>query len=488
MAPAANTAPTTQPERLAASYRKLADVFHDVLSERGLPQLLDRLTTTLGELVPCDGVVVYTADEQRRELVAVHAVGHEHEAVLADEPLPFGHGLTGWAIEHGSPVLTNRADLDRRALTVGGTDPAAPEALIVVPLISHGVVRGALNVSRLGTIGFTTEEFELVARVGDAAAIAIDNAETRSSLELQARTDALTGVLNTRALQERLRAELERSPGGPTALVMIDVDEFKRVNDVFGHLLGDEVLVEIATAVRETLRTGDDVGRLGGDELAIVAPVADRAAALALARRVADRVQRLRLDPIGEVSISLGVAVAPDDATTARELLACAESAMMTAKSDEKRGVVAFGDGAVARRAGASRSRAESHMNLRALYGLSTKLMQLGTATEIAETVVGRLDSLVEHDACGVYVHEGSDLRLLATRGRLGPERDGEHELVLPLRRASGVEGVLVVRSARAEPFSPVEVRLLESLAVHVAAALALTSRGAARPPDRAES
>ena len=171
-------------------------------------------------------------------------------------------------------MLANRADLDPRVRFVEGTPPD-PESLIAVPLIARGRVKGALNIYRVGLKEFTEDEFRLAVRFGDAAALALDNAHVRASLELQAQTDPLTGLWNHRAFHERLRNELVRasSERGSVALVMLDLDDFKRVNDVYGHAVGDQVLAELADELRAAVRQADDVCRIGGEEFAIILPV-----------------------------------------------------------------------------------------------------------------------------------------------------------------------------------------------------------------------
>ena len=167
--------------------------------------------------------------------------------VLADEPFSYGVGITGWAVEHREPVLANRAELDPRVRFVADTPPD-PESLIVVPLVARGRLKGTLNIYRTGFQEFTEDEFRLAVRFGDAAALAVDNAHIRASLERQAQTDPLTGLWNHRAFHERLRQELvDASTNQSTvALVMLDLDDFKRVNDVYSHAVGDQVLSEVA--------------------------------------------------------------------------------------------------------------------------------------------------------------------------------------------------------------------------------------------------
>src|SRR5262245_9242644 len=145
---------------LVETYRKLAEVFHRVLSEQSLDSLLERMADTLADLVPYDGFVVYDADERRRLLTPAFARHRWADQILRSASV-FGEGITGWAVDRREPVLTDRADLDPRTHRVPGT-PEEPEALISVPLVCRGRLKGALNVSRSGgSATFTAVEFEL---------------------------------------------------------------------------------------------------------------------------------------------------------------------------------------------------------------------------------------------------------------------------------------------------------------------------------------
>src|SRR2546429_2473795 len=131
------------------SYRRLADVFHDVLAEQSLDALLDRIADALAELIPHDSLTIYEADEPRRMLVPVWARDKWADKILADR-CPFGVGLTGWGVEHRKPVLVNQAHLDPRVSTVVGTPEDEPEALITIPLIARDSIKVALITYRLG--------------------------------------------------------------------------------------------------------------------------------------------------------------------------------------------------------------------------------------------------------------------------------------------------------------------------------------------------
>src|SRR5437764_6735854 len=301
---------------LVESYRRLADVFHHVLSEQSLDALLDRIADALGDLIPHDSLTIYEADEPRRILIPVWARDKWADKILADRR-PFGVGITGWGVEHREPVRVRQAHLDPRVQTVPGTPEDEPEALISIPLIARDSIKGALNIYRLGEDAeFGDEELELAKRFGDAAALALDNAQVRARLEHQAQTDSLTGLYNHRAFHERLREELQRASRSheSVALLMLDIDDFKRVNDVYGHGTGDEVLRSLAATLRGMVRQSDVVCRLGGEEFGIILPACDAELARGLADRITDTLSTFDFEAAGRITISVGLAHGPEHA------------------------------------------------------------------------------------------------------------------------------------------------------------------------------
>src|SRR6478735_4531159 len=347
-----------RPEALVESYRRLAEVYHQVLSAESLDTLLERIADTLSDLMPYEALHVYEANEERRELVPVLARSDSHhEAIMQSRPA-FGEGITGWAVENRRPVWTNRADLDPRVVNVPGT-PVEPEALISVPLIARGALKGALNIYRLGDDAkFYEHEFELAKWFGDAAALAFDNAQVKARLEHLAQTDSLTGLYNHRFFHERLRSELTRASRShdSVAVVMFDLDDFKRVNDVYGHGAGDQLLLQVSRVALETVRGSDVVCRIGGEEFGVIMPSCDAGDALGLAARLTDRLSRVDVEPAGPVTVSIGISQGPQHAMNPRELIACAEAAMMTAKARGKDQIVLYDDGETERpRPGSSR-------------------------------------------------------------------------------------------------------------------------------------
>jgi diguanylate cyclase (GGDEF)-like protein len=437
---------------LVESYRRLADVFHDVLSEQSLDALLERIADTVGELIPHDDLAFYEADEASRELRSVLARGDYADEVLADEPFAFGQGITGWAVEHREPVLANRADLDPRVRFVEGTPPD-PESLIAVPLIARGQIKGALNIYRVGLREFTEDEFKLAVRFGDAAALALDNAHVRASLELQAQTDPLTGLWNHRAFHERLRTELVRASSAheSVAIVMLDLDDFKRINDIYGHAVGDQVLAELADLLRAAVRQNDDVCRIGGEEFAIILPSGDLEVAVALAERVAERVAIADFAHAGAMSVSIGIALGPNHASNPRELVACAEIAMMTAKARGKSRIVVFHEDESERPDAptARREDVRSIAHLKMLHGLSNKLTRLLEVDEIGSTIANELRQLIDYHNCRVFLRDGDDLRPVAFRGDLTTGAESALD-VLVTKVGVGITGHV---AATGEPF-----------------------------------
>lgn len=163
-------------------------------------------------------------------------------------------------------------------------------------------------------------------------------------------TDGLTGLYNHRYLHEELRQAVERSlrSGTPIALLMIDVDHFKKYNDRWGHPAGDEALRQVARLIAEDRRQVDVVARYGGEEFAVVLHAATREVALEVAEKIRQRISDAPIphaaeQPLGRMTVSIGVACCPEDATTAEGLLEAADVALYRAKKGGRDAVVVAG-------------------------------------------------------------------------------------------------------------------------------------------------
>jgi diguanylate cyclase (GGDEF)-like protein len=206
-----------------------------------------------------------------------------------------------------------------------------------------GRVVGVLAVAREGA-SYAEADRDLLQYLAGQAAVSIENVSLHETVQRQAVTDELTGLFNHRHLQEVLAAEVERTRrfDQQLGLIMLDIDDFKRVNDSHGHLQGDLVLREVARVLRETAREIDIPARYGGEEMAVVLPQTDMQGAFRFAERVRRRIERLDLpllDRSGTLHItaSLGVAAIPGSAAPTKDaLVGAADAALYRAKREGK--------------------------------------------------------------------------------------------------------------------------------------------------------
>jgi diguanylate cyclase (GGDEF)-like protein len=505
---------------LVESYQRLADVFHEVLAEQSLDALLVRIADALGDLIPHDTLTMYEADEVQRVLTAVFARDQYADEIMATR-IGFDEGITGWAVRHREAAHVNQAHLDPRVRFVPGT-PIDAEALISIPLISRARIKGVLNIYRIGEDGlFTADEFELAKRFADAAALALDNAQIRARLEHQAQTDSLTGLFNHRSFHERLLTALQEASRThkPVAVLMLDIDDFKRVNDVHGHGVGDELLCTLADTLRACVRPEDVVCRLGGEEFGVIMRCCDGTDAARVAERAVQRLSDLDVPGVGGLTVSIGLALGPEHAMNPRELTACAEAAMMTAKAHGKNRIVLYDEESSIRPDAPTHERnVRSIAHMKMLQSLSGKLNRLNDVREIGDEIAAELRSLLDYHNCRVFVVDGEELIPVAFRGefvvetvslplellrtRIGDGITGrcaetgesllihdaancefgsripgtpsiEESLVtVPLRYGTRVVGVIVVSKLGLYQFDEDDVRLLEVLAGHAAVAV----------------
>jgi diguanylate cyclase (GGDEF)-like protein len=249
---------------------------------------------------------------------------------------------SSWVMRHGVELFS--ADLARDDRVARGASGAA----IALPLVSRqrtigalvGLDRGSSAVPALGPS--LTASLRILL---EPAAIALDNSLALEKAEALSVTDDLTRLYNSRYLNQVLRRETKRAArsGWALSLLFVDLDDFKSVNDTYGHLAGGQALTEAAVVIRESARETDVTARFGGDEFTVVLPETDREGALFVAERMRDRLREFTfLASMGlsvHLSASIGVATLPDVAGSAEELLRAADMAMYKVKGSGKDGI-----------------------------------------------------------------------------------------------------------------------------------------------------
>lgn len=225
--------------------------------------------------------------------------------------------------------------VDNKALIDEGV-----KSLAASPLFAEGKIVGILYVADFRKRDFSPREISILSLISTLAALAIERAKLLAETKLEAITDGLTGLYNHRHFITRLKEEASRAVryNNSISLIMFDVDHFKNFNDEFGHLEGNNLLVQIADVLREESRNEDIVARYGGEEFAIVMPQTRKEGAVAFAERIRKMIQNKKFKNLkGEtikkaITVSGGVASCPSDISSFINLIQLADQALYKAK------------------------------------------------------------------------------------------------------------------------------------------------------------
>jgi diguanylate cyclase (GGDEF)-like protein/excisionase family DNA binding protein len=328
---------SAQLERRLASQRQLLAITERLLVTRERDAVFTAVADTLADVVPHDTLTIYLVDRAAGCLVPVLARDAYAEQILATRPR-LGGGITGHVIARGEAELINDATRDPRVVHVPGTPTEEDESMIVAPIHGQDGVVGSLNLYRTRR-HFDDDDLELARLFTNHVAIALENAAIHERLLDAARSDPLTGLPNRRFFGQRVDQAIARRTrhGGRLAVLFLDLDGFKLVNDSVGHAAGDVVLTAVAERLREALRAEDTIARLGGDEFGIlVEDVREQRHAVAVGRRLADSLAA-SIEAEGRrwtLQVSIGIAVDDDATASASDLLRDADTAMYRAKAD----------------------------------------------------------------------------------------------------------------------------------------------------------
>ncbi|WP_052452169.1 sensor domain-containing diguanylate cyclase [Noviherbaspirillum autotrophicum] len=249
-----------------------------------------------------------------------------------------------WAVRRGKMYRVEAGGDQPRCHHV--QDPP-PGNYVCVPLMVQGEMLGLLHLEN-DKIGNRSREQPMVQAAAEHTALTLANLRLRDTLHAQAMRDGLTGLFNRRFMEESLSREMRnaRRTKSPVAIVMIDIDHFKRFNDTFGHAAGDTLLREVGKMLQRQMRGGDLACRYGGEEFTIILPATSLHNAADLAEKLRDSARHLRVtmdgQALGQITISLGVACFPEHGDTWEAVLHAADIALMQAKHTRNR-TIAYG-------------------------------------------------------------------------------------------------------------------------------------------------
>src|SRR3954468_17961932 len=303
-----------------------------------IKELLSKVCVLIQEAFDLSHVSVLLKEEEDLVLRAHH--GELTPCIAVDGRLAAGGGLWGKALESARTVIQNDVKAAPGAIELY----VEARSRMCIPLISFGQTLGVLVLDSARDAAFQPAESQPLESVADICATAIQNAHYVDRVKQLAYIDGLTGIFNRRFFELRFIEELERARrfDGGMAVIMIDIDQFKRLNDDFGHLLGDEVLRQVSSIFHQQLRKIDVVCRYGGEEFAVLLSQANAQHALMIAEKLRKLVESWQFPGVPRpVTISAGTASYPEDGTNRDELMKAADAGMYAAKQAGRNRVMA---------------------------------------------------------------------------------------------------------------------------------------------------
>lgn len=324
----------------------------DLGAQLSLSDVLKQLLNLLRQfrrVVGWDTAVLYIVqyDEGAAEdrLVAVETAGTD-AALHRGTQTAFSDGVVGYAASKQRSVLV--ADLHKDAREPEQRRSPAARSCMVVPIVSDGQTVGCVQLVAAVTNYYSAEQLGLMARLMSLAAVGVRNAILHSRTLAMADIDAPTGLLTARAYHERLESEFRKAQAArrSLSLLIVDVDNFKRINDTYGHPAGDELLRRVGAMIRHHARRNDVCCRYGGDEFVVVMPETIKSDAAVVAGRICSAIERETFVFDGhdmQTTVSIGAASYPQDVTTKQSLIKAADTALYKAKHDGRNALRVFG-------------------------------------------------------------------------------------------------------------------------------------------------
>ncbi|HVS05545.1 MAG TPA: HD domain-containing phosphohydrolase, partial [Candidatus Dormibacteraeota bacterium] len=244
-----------------------------------VPEVCDTIGRAITTLLPYDQCRIYLLEDDGHTLTPAYfsdTKRAEYEGVTAETlAIQLGEGITGWVGETKQGALVGDTERHPKAVHIPGTSDSN-ESMLAVPVIFEDRLIGVIVNVKVGINQYTGDHLRLLTILANQAAVSIFNARLIERLAATARTDPLTGLANRRAFEQALEQRLAADAQAPFAVLMLDVDGLKQVNDARGHAAGDAVLKRVASVLGSDLRESDLATRWGGDEFVLLMPGVDQ--------------------------------------------------------------------------------------------------------------------------------------------------------------------------------------------------------------------
>jgi diguanylate cyclase (GGDEF)-like protein len=310
-------------------------------SRLGVSNTMALIAARLSPLVPASAWALFISDETTGVSRCTFATGLDSE-LLRQLEVPDGSGVIGYLARQGKTVRNAHPAADFRA--AGLPDGRSSlQSMVAFPLRVHNRTIGALAAYHVTASYFTEAHEGTLDKIVPKAATVVHDAQSFEKVRTESLTDPLTGLHNSRALLDHLEKEMSKADRYRTerAILVIDVDRFKLINDRFGHPAGDRALQFIARAIRGSVRVYDFCARQGGDEFIVVLQECDALQARDRAVELQDAVSGIPFEPAPGVAVTLAISVGhamyPSDGASVESLIRCADERMYQDKSSRKR-------------------------------------------------------------------------------------------------------------------------------------------------------
>lgn len=324
--------------RLNRELSTLKLIISEINSTLNLDRVLDLIVQKGIQIVEAERGSLMLFDHRKEELYIKSSVGLNKRTVSAVRIAP-GEGIAGWVFQKGKPLLIKKGFEDPRFKKFEEEEEEL-KSIISVPLKIKNKVMGVINAdNKREGVTFSIDDLQLLFTFANQAAIAIQNARLHQKVKQQAITDGLTGLYNFRYIKSRLEEEVKRAQRFKhyLALIMADIDDFKKFNDTYGHPEGNKALKSLANILSSNIREVDIAARYGGEEFIIILPEANREEAEKIAERIRRKVEKCNFGeekdlPGRKLTISLGITSYFQENITPQGLVRKVDQALYRAK------------------------------------------------------------------------------------------------------------------------------------------------------------